>query len=101
MVRKIIQGVEAACAWLKRNPSRMRTFTRGEANAGARAIPQNTAEDAAMGVRLDYGETIKDKDGKRYKIVNLQVNKNAADPHLKELAAENSHQVWGQARIPL
>ena len=71
----------------------------GSETLGSRAVPTQTAKnDENIGLRLDYGKQY-EKDGKRYSRLNLQVNKGAENPTLKELANKNSHKVWATADI--
>ena len=61
--------------------------------ASTRTAPSQSAEnDKHIGVRLDYGETF-DRGGEKVSHVKVQSNKGADNQSLKDLAAENSHQV--------
>ncbi|KAI0720785.1 hypothetical protein C8T65DRAFT_724840 [Cerioporus squamosus] len=58
---------------------------------GDRCWPQQAgANDENCGARFDWGERYQKPDGHWYRRINMQPNKNAADPTLKELGEKNS-----------
>lgn len=79
----------------------MNRLAGGQGTSDTRAAPAQMAKnDSEIGARLDNGETVI-KDGKTYKRYKLQVNKNASNPTLKDLANKDSHRVFGDADMPL
>ncbi len=85
--------------WVFQARSRMEQIVSGTGTPGTRAAPTQAGNnDAKIGLRLDYGETFI-RDGKMYRRVNLQVNKNAENPTLKALVKKNSHEVWSHADV--
>jgi len=49
---------------------------------------------------LDNGEKIV-KDGKYYKQYKWQINRNAENPTLREMAKKGSHKVWAEGDLPI
>ncbi|OJD26720.1 hypothetical protein ACJ73_01890 [Blastomyces percursus] len=69
--------------------------------APARSGPtQSGNNDTSIGARLGYGE-LYEKDGKRYRLFECQINKNADNPTLKEHAIQDCHRVWAQADLEI
>lgn len=79
----------------------MTKLASGQGIAGTRAAPsQSGSNDKTIGSRLDNGEKIM-KDDKEYRRYKWQINKNAENATLKELANKDSHKVWSEADIPV
>lgn len=99
MVRAVKEGLTKLQQYVGSTKSRLKRITNGQGNAGTRAMPAQTGKnDADIGLRLDYGDKFI-KDGKEYRRYKLKVNKQAADPTLRALAAKNSHKVWAEADL--
>ncbi|KAG6270937.1 hypothetical protein E4U47_003285 [Claviceps purpurea] len=90
MTGPIIRGIGEASAWVvitdeSVSPSRIERI--------AKAGGASRRQDKKIGVRLDYGQ-ISTKGGKNYQRLELQVNKDAHDPSLNDMAKKDSHKVW-------
>lgn len=93
------QSLEALKGWVLGRSSQVIKLASGQGIAGTRAAPsQSGSNDSTIGSRLDNGEKIV-KDGKEYKRYKWQINKNAENATLKELANKDSHKVWSEADI--
>lgn len=101
MSRAIKDSIKKLKDWVFLNQSRMKMIAEGQGTQGTRAAPtQAGTNDTKIGTRLDNGETIF-KDGKEYKRYKLQVNKDAENSTLKQLANQDSHKVWSETDIPI
>ncbi|KAI7500156.1 hypothetical protein KC367_g3872 [Hortaea werneckii] len=58
------------------------------------------SNDTEIGSRLDY-EDKSIRDGKEFRRYKFQINKQAANSTLRDLANKDSHKVWAQADVPL
>jgi hypothetical protein len=101
MSRAKLESLEKLKNWVLGRASQVTKISQAQGVPGTRAAPsQAGSNDSRIGSRLDNAETIT-KDGKEYKRYKWQVNKNADNPTLKELANKDSHRVWSQADIPI
>jgi len=101
MSRAIKDSLKKMKTWVFQSQSRVNRIAAGNGTAGTRAAPtQSGTNDHSIGLRLDNGETFL-KDGKEHKRYKLQINKNANNKTLKELANKNSHRVYAEADVPL
>ncbi|KAG6023675.1 hypothetical protein E4U19_004207 [Claviceps sp. Clav32 group G5] len=99
MAGPIIRGIGQTMAWVVMNHSRIERIAKAGGTPGTRAAPTRAGDnDKKIGVRLDYGH-IFIKDGKKYQRLELQVNKDANDPSLNEMARKDSHKVWSFAEV--
>ena len=79
----------------------MTKISQGNGIAGTRAAPSQSGSNySTIGSRLDNGEKVL-KNGAEYKRYKWQINKNANNPTLRELANKNSHKVWSEADVPI
>ncbi|RAQ44156.1 hypothetical protein AFGD_012536 [Aspergillus flavus] len=101
MSRARRESLEALKNWVLGRASHVAKIASGQGIPGTRAAPaQAGPNDSKIGSRLDNGEKLV-KDGKEYKRYKWQVNKNANNATLKELANKDSHKVWAEADIPI
>lgn len=101
MSRARKESLEALKNWVLGRSSQVTKIAAGQGIAGSRAAPsQSGPNDSKIGSRLDNGEKLM-KDGKEYKRYKWQVNKNAENATLKDLANKDSHKVWAEADIPV
>ena len=101
MSRARQESLETLKNWVLGRSSQVTKIASGQGIAGTRAAPtQSGPNDLKIGSRLDNGEKIV-KDGKEHKRYKWQVNKNAENATLRELANKNSHKVWAEADIPI
>ncbi|KAJ9284671.1 hypothetical protein DTO021C3_7701 [Paecilomyces variotii] len=101
MSRAKRESLDALKNWVLGRSSQVTKLASGQGIAGTRAAPsQSGSNDTTIGSRLDNGEKIT-KDGKEYKRYKWQINKNAENATLKELANKDSHRVWSEADIPV
>ncbi|KAK3045460.1 hypothetical protein LTR09_012948 [Extremus antarcticus] len=101
MSRAIKDGLQKLQQYVTSTKSRLTKIVNGQGDAGTRAVPAQTGkDDAEIGLRLDYGDKFT-KSGKEYRRYKLQVNKQAANPTLKAMAAKNSHKVWAEADLQI
>ena len=99
MRRAVVEAMHSLRTYIEGNKGRVAKFLAGQGDPGTRAFPSPSGNnDAIIGVRIDNGEKII-KDGVEYKRYKLQVNKNAANPTLKSLAAKDSHQVLANGDV--
>lgn len=101
MSRARLESLEQLKNWILGRNSQILKIAQGQGIAGTRAAPsQSGPNDTKIGSRLDNGEKFL-KDNKEYKRYKWQLNKNADNATLKDLANKNSHQVWAEADIEL
>lgn len=101
MSRARLESLENLKNWVLGRASQISKLARGEGAAGTRAAPsQSGSNDTKIGSRLDHGEKLT-KDGKEYRRYKWQINKNAENQTLKELANKDSHKVWAEADVPV
>lgn len=98
-MKSLVRAIDALEAWVTKNPSRINQLVNGTAEVHKRAAPaQTVTNDADIGLRLDHAGIV-EKNGKKYKRLSLQPNKNAKNSTIKELAQKDSHQILAQADI--
>ncbi|KAJ6001654.1 hypothetical protein N7499_008847 [Penicillium canescens] len=96
-----IESLNKLKNWVLGRSSQVLKLAQGQGIAGTRAAPaQAGTNDTKIGSRLDHGEKVI-KDGKEYKRYKWQLNKNAENSTLKELANKDSHKVWSEADVPV
>lgn len=96
----LLKSLQALQSYVLNRPSQVLKLARGTGLPGTRAAPSPSGtNDTKIGLRIDFGEVVVLDDQQTVQIINLQVNKNAEDPALKELANKDSHKVWSKARI--
>ncbi|KAI2825000.1 hypothetical protein CBS147321_5919 [Aspergillus niger] len=101
MSRARRESFQALKKWVFDRNSQVKKIAAGQGIAGTRAAPsQSGSNDSKIGSRLDNGETFT-KDGKEYKRYKWQINKNAENATLKDIASKDSHKVWAEADIPI
>ena len=101
MSRALKESLKSLKAWVFASPSRVKKIAEGQGTPGTRAAPaQAGTNDTKIGLRLDNGDKIV-RDGKEYKRYKLQVNKDADNATLKDLANKDSHKVWSQTDVPI
>ena len=101
MARALKDSLKDLKTWVFQSPSRVKNIAEGKGSPGTRAAPaQAGTNDSKIGSRLDYGEKIV-KGGKEYRRYEFQVNKNAENLTLKQLANKDSHKVWSQTDVPI
>ncbi|KAJ5086508.1 hypothetical protein NUU61_007815 [Penicillium alfredii] len=99
MSRARRESLDALRKWILGRSSQVTKLASGQGIAGTRAAPsQSGPNDTKIGSRLDNGEKIV-KEGKDYKRYKWQLNKNADNATLKELANKDSHKVWAEADV--
>ncbi|KAL2785323.1 hypothetical protein BJX66DRAFT_343215 [Aspergillus keveii] len=90
MSRARRESLEALKNWVLGRSSQVTKLASGQGIAGTRAAPsQSGSNDMTIGSRLDNGEKVT-KDGKEYKRYKWQINKNAQNATLKELANKDT-----------
>jgi len=101
MSRALRESLDNLRIWVFTSESRILQIANGQGIAGTRAAPtQAGTNDTKIGSRLDNGETFT-KDGIDYKRFKFQVNKDADNKTLKELARKDAHKVWAEADMPI
>lgn len=101
MSRAAKEGLHKLQQYLASTKSRLTKIINGQGEPGTRAAPAMMGKtDAEIGLRLDYGDKFVN-DGKEYRRYKLQVNKQASNPTLKELAAKDSHKVLAEADMQI
>ena len=81
--------------------SAIKTLLSGDGVPGTRAAPtQPGNNDSKAGERLDHGKNYT-KSNQTVHRLKYQLNKNAENPTLKKLAAQDSHKVWSYADVPV
>lgn len=101
MVRAINESIVALKAWFEVSEKRFAKILSAQGVIGKRAAPTQAKDnDRTIGTRLDFAGKIT-KDGTEHQRYHMQVNKDAHDPTLKKFAANDSHQVWSYADVPL
>ncbi|DAA72767.1 TPA_exp: Uncharacterized protein A8136_5436 [Trichophyton benhamiae CBS 112371] len=101
MSSRMIASVNSIKTWVMSSKGRMVKIAKGSGTAGTRAAPtQSGTNDEKMGGRLDFGERF-EKDGKVYCRFNFQLNKNAENKTLRDLARDNTHKKWSSAEIEI
>ncbi|SMR54654.1 unnamed protein product [Zymoseptoria tritici ST99CH_1A5] len=101
MARAAKEALQQLHTYVTTTKSRLAKLISGQGEPGQRAAPAQTGKhDAQIGVRLDYGDKF-ERDGKEYRRFKLQPNKQAANPTLKAMAAENSHQILAEADLQI
>ncbi|KAF8514928.1 hypothetical protein BU17DRAFT_15084, partial [Hysterangium stoloniferum] len=66
---------------------------------GSRVWPKQT-QDKKLGARLDWGEKFQ-KDGHWYRNMVLQVNKDAENPAINEVAKKGTHEKRAIIQVPM
>ena len=90
---------ERPLQWHQRIEESPKTFTSGDGEAGTRAFSSKGSKtERQLGGRFDYGEKF-ESDGKDYQRINFQVNSNADNSQLKDLAKKNAHKKWSFADL--
>ncbi|KAJ5348603.1 uncharacterized protein N7506_001856 [Penicillium brevicompactum] len=101
MSRARLESLEKLKNWVLGRNSQITKLAQGQGIAGTRAAPSQSGQnDASIGSRLDHSEQI-EIDGKDYRRYKWQINKNAANSTLKDLANKDSHKVWSEADVPV
>lgn len=101
MPSKIRKAFDTVMAHINQSTGRRRLILNGQGEAGHRAAPARGGNhDARIGCRIDFGPKFTNA-GKEYRRYNLQLNSNAEDPHLKKLAAKDSHKVYSTADVEI
>ncbi|KAJ5036777.1 hypothetical protein NUH16_004656 [Penicillium rubens] len=101
MSRARQESLEKLKNWVLGRNSQITKLAQGQGIAGTRAAPsQSGPNDTSIGSRLDHSEEF-EIDGKKYRRFKWQINKNAANATLKELANKDSHKVWAEADVPV
>jgi len=70
------------------------------ASPGTRAWPNRT-KDRDISFRIDYGPHYTGQDGRLYRNLVLQPNKNTKDPRVAAAASADSHQKLATVPIPI
>ncbi|KAI6797247.1 hypothetical protein KC363_g2981 [Hortaea werneckii] len=101
MSRAVKESLQRMKSWVTSTASRVNKIASGQGDVGTRAAPtQAGSNDTEIGSRLDYGDK-SIKDGKEFRRYKFQINKQAANSTLRDLANKDSHKVWAQADVPL
>lgn len=99
--RARLESLEKLQSWVLGRNSQITKLAQGQGIAGTRAAPsQSGPNDSSIGSRLDHSVEV-DIDGKKYRKYKWQINKNAANATLKELANKDSHGDWSEADVPI
>lgn len=101
MSRAMLESLTSLEKWFTASTNRMLKLARGNGEPGHRAGPaQNPVNDQNIGSRLDIGNLIK-KDGKNYRRVHWQLNKDAANSTIRKEAQKDSHKIWSYADVEI
>lgn len=99
--RARLESLEKLQSWVLGRNSQITKLAQGQGIAGTRAAPsQSGPNDSSIGSRLDHSVEV-EIDGKKYRKYKWQINKNAANATLKELANKDSHKDWSEADVPI
>ncbi|KAK2802836.1 hypothetical protein FQN50_007242 [Emmonsiellopsis sp. PD_5] len=99
MVRAIVDAVRKLFADISRSQSAMRrVLNPSMEGAGSRVYPpQVPKKDAEYGVRVDRGEKVQNKPN--FLRLKLQLNSNATNKTIRELARQNPHRVYATVDV--
>ena len=95
MANSLVKCLDRMMEAATKSKSRIKTICQPVGDAGTRCFPP-PKHDRKIGGRLDLGDQTDDGKKRRLK---FQVNKNAENPTLKDMAAKNSHKVYATVDV--